>query len=168
VLLTDTHTYYWQIWFNSAFIGLKTWSLPVENHEDSEGRWNEGYPSLLWHSVQQLGQQNFHFGRNFHFGPIYPKGTSSMLIYFRCPLAPIVAEWERKEYVTWKFSRTLPGIENVICKFFSWLLYCAVPPITTKIWQFELARRGSPALHCSAQIGSMYKLLTNDPSVRAK
>jgi len=54
-------------------------SFPLTSHEDSEGGWNVGFPSLLWHSVQ-LRRQSWQICVP---ATLYPQGNSLVLTSVR-------------------------------------------------------------------------------------
>jgi len=62
--------------------------------------WNVGLPSLIWHSAQQSRQL-------YSPAAFNPQGSYLVLISVRVWVDRRVAEWGRKEQVTWKFPRTL-------------------------------------------------------------
>jgi len=78
-------------------------NFPVISHEDSEGGWNVGLPSLLWHSVLR-GRQGCQL---YSITALYTQDNSSVLISVRRWVNPRATECGQKE----KIPRTLLGIE---------------------------------------------------------
>jgi hypothetical protein len=68
--------------------------------------WNVVLPLVLWHSAQ-LGR----------LAALYSQGNSLVLISVRGWVDPRGRWMRTKEYVTWKFPRTLPGIEPGTSRF---------------------------------------------------
>ena len=82
-------------------------NIPVTIHEDSQGGWNVGLPSLLRHSVQR-GRQSCQL---YTPAALYPQENSSVLISVRGWMDPRATDCGQKEQVARKFPRTLLGIE---------------------------------------------------------
>jgi hypothetical protein len=85
----------------------KAQSLPVTSPEASQGQGKFGLPSKIWHSAQFGGQ-----GCQLYApAALYQQGNSLGLTSLRAWVDPRVTDCGQKEYVTWKFPRTLQGLE---------------------------------------------------------
>ena len=92
-----------RVYFYSVKVKLffnKSWTL-------RGGEWNIGPPFILWHSAQLRRQ----------FCQLYPHWNSLVLISVKGWLYPRATECRQKDWVTWKFPRTLPGIKSQISHF---------------------------------------------------
>jgi len=94
---------------NSNFHTCK--SFPITSHEDSRRGWSFGLLSLLWY-LAQLGWQSCQLYAPAVFSP---QGNSLVLISITCWFDSRATESGQKGKVTWKFPRTQPGIEPILC-----------------------------------------------------
>lgn len=66
----------WMTYMNLNVRSGLLWSFSVANHDDSEGMWNVGLPSLLWHSAQP-GRQGHQL---YATAALYPQRDFFLLI----------------------------------------------------------------------------------------